>query len=142
MTGYQNNVNVAEKVISVFSYLTMGIVGLLWIISAYFLKKRIKFFLMYNIVQSMFISILLSFFKLLLELIFSIFGGIKFLSFITSILNFLFVKKLIFVFSLSFSLLETVLFLLLTYIIIGVCLGRIFKVPFFTKIMKRLTANY
>lgn len=138
----QNNVNSVEKTISVLSYLTMGIVGLLWIIVAYFVKKKIRFFLMYNIVQSMLISITLSFLGLLFDLFCSIFGNIKFLSPFIELLITLFVKKVVFIFGLSFSLPEVFIFILFAYIISGICIGRIFKIPFLTNLMKKLTANY
>ena len=61
-----SKVNLLEKIISVLSYITMGIVGLIWIIIAHFYKKSLKYFLMYNITQSMVIAIILAILKLFL----------------------------------------------------------------------------
>ena len=46
-----------EKILSVGSYLTAGGVGFVWLIIAAFMKKQVTQFLMYHIMQSIFISI-------------------------------------------------------------------------------------
>ena len=65
-----------EKIISILSYLTMGIVGLFFIIIAFLKKQKVKFFLMYNIAQSMVISIFLALIKLGLGIILEIIAKI------------------------------------------------------------------
>ena len=78
-----------EKIISILSYLTMGIVGLIWFIIAHFLKQKLKFFLMYNIAQSMVISIFLALIKIGLDIILSILAKIPFLRPIPSQANYI-----------------------------------------------------
>lgn len=46
-----------ERLISAASYLTAGFAGFIWMIIAALLKKQIRPFLMYHILQSIFISI-------------------------------------------------------------------------------------
>lgn len=46
-----------EKILSAASYLTAGGVGFVWLIIAALTKKRVTPFLMYHILQSIFISI-------------------------------------------------------------------------------------
>ena len=53
-----NNVYPIEKILSAATYLTAGGVGFVWLIIAAFMKKRVTPFLMYHIMQSIFISIL------------------------------------------------------------------------------------
>ena len=72
MPHSNNIISPIEKIISVLSYVTMGIAGLLWLILAYFLKKKLRYFLMYNIAQSMIIAIILAIFKLLTDIILSL----------------------------------------------------------------------
>ncbi len=142
MSSQQNNVNLFEKSVSILSYITMGIIGLVWIIVATLKKQKIRFFLMYNIAQSMIISIFLSIIKLASDLLIQMFVNIPILNIIAEILNFLFVKKIIFIIGFSFSLIEMIIFLLFAYLILGICYGRIFTIPVLTNLMKKMLANY
>lgn len=131
----------AEKVISILSYFTMGIAGLIWILIAYFLNKRLKFFLMYNAVQSMVISIFLALLNLVFNIIFQIMALIPGFNKIAINIT-IFLQHRINIFSLSFNLVETVVFLLLFYISAGVLAGRIFYVPVLTTVMKKVMHSY
>lgn len=130
-----------EKIISIISYYTMGIVGLVWVIIGYFLNKRVKFFLMYNITQSVLISIFLAFLNILFQVILQIIIAIPFLSSIGINIS-LFMQKKINIIGLSFNIIEIIIFLLLIYISIGVIQGRIYNVPVLTKIVKRIMQSY
>ena len=144
MQHNNNNILPIEKIISVLSYITMGIAGLIWIIIAYIYKRHIKYFLMYNIIQSMVIAILLAIFKLIMSIIMPILSLIPFLKFISAILNYILSIKIIRFYSLglSFSFFEFVIFIILIYIIIGVCIGRVFYVPFLTKLINKVMKSY
>lgn len=134
-----------EKIISVLSYLTMGLVGLVWFVLAYFSHKKIKYFLMYNIIQSIIISILLTIIKLSVDIILSIFSKIPFLDFFAAKLYYNVISyKIIRIYSLNMSLtaFEFLLLLLISYIVIGVILGRIFFVPLLTDFMQKVMKNY
>ena len=139
-----SKVNLLEKIISVLSYITMGIVGLIWIIIAHFYKKSLKYFLMYNITQSMVIAIILAILKLFLDLILSIFGLIPVLSYIAAIFNYIISVKIIRIYGLgwSFTISELLVFILLAYIIVGIIVGRIFYIPALTTIMQKLMKKY
>ena len=142
MQHNNNNILPIEKIISVLSYITMGIAGLIWIIIAYIYKRHIKYFLMYNIIQSMVIAILLAIFKLIMSM--PILSLIPFFFFISAILNYILSIKIIRFYSLglSFSFFEFVIFIILIYIIIGVCIGRVFYVPFLTKLINKVMKSY
>lgn len=137
-------VNLLEKIISILSYMTMGIVGLIWIIIAYANKKSLKYFLMYNISQSMVIAILLAILKLVLDIVLSILAVIPFLSYITAIFNYIISIKIIRIYGLglSFTLFELLVFILLSYIIAGIFIGRIFYIPMLTSLMQKLMKRY
>ena len=137
-------VNLLEKIISILSYMTMGIVGLIWIIIAYTNKKSLKYFLMYNISQSMVIAILLAILKLVLDIVLSILAVIPFLSYITAIFNYIISIKIIRIYGLglSFTLFELLVFILLSYIIAGIFIGRIFYIPMLTSLMQKLMKRY
>ncbi len=144
MQHSNNFVSPIEKIISVLSYITMGIAGLLWFILAYFLKKKLRYFLMYNITQSMTLAIILAIFKLLTDIILSLIAKIPFLDFIVAVFNIIISFKLIRISSigLSFTIFEIFLFILLSYIIFGIILGRIFYIPYLSDFMKKVMKTY
>lgn len=142
--NFQHNVLPIEKIISAFSYITMGIVGFLWIIIAHLMKKRLKYFLMYNIVQSMFIAIFLAIFKLIIDIFLSIISLIPFIDFVAAIINILISFKILTIpfLHMSFTIIELFIYSLLIYLIWGISIGRIFYVPFLTGIMQKVMKSY
>lgn len=52
-----NEISPIERIIAAASYLTAGTAGFIWIIIAAVFKKNIKSFLMFHIMQSIFLSI-------------------------------------------------------------------------------------
>ena len=143
MSHNSDSVLPIEKIISIFSYFTMGFVGLLFVIIAYFLKKKIRYFLMYNIAQSMLISILLAIISYLISLIFKILSLIPFLDLFFAKIFLLSSKKLISLsIGLSFNFFQLLVFLLILYISIGVILGRILYVPLLTNLMNKAMKSY
>ncbi len=137
-------ITLLEKIISVLSYFSMGIIGLLWIIFAYVCKRNLKYFLMYNISQSMIISIILAIIKLCFSTILSLLSFIPFLNFITAVINFVISLKIIRFYpsGISFTLFELFVFILLIYIVTGVILGRIFYIPILSKFMNKFMNSY
>ncbi len=133
-----------EKIIAVLSYLTMGIIGLIWFIIAHSLKKRLRFFLMYNISQSIIISIFLAIFKLIADIILPIIALIPFIDIIAACINFIISIKVLTIpfLNLSFSLFEIFLHILLLYIIAGIAAGRIFYVPYLTDFTAKIMKSY
>lgn len=144
MTKVQHNNKVLpiEKIISIFSYLTMGIVGLIWLLIAYFLKQKLKFFLMYNIAQSMVISIILSIITMGLDIILSILAKIPFLEYLAALVNCIFSIKILRISSLAFNIPELLIIILIGYIITGVIIGRIFYIPFLSDMMYKTMKHY
>lgn len=138
------NISPIEKIISIFSYLSMGIIGLIWFIIAYFMKKRLTYFLMYNITQSMIIAIFLAILKLGLNIIFSILAIIPLLNILSAKINYIISVKILTLpmLNLSFNIFEVILHLLLIYIIIGILSNRIFYIPYLTNIMSKLMKSY
>lgn len=53
-----------DKIVSVLTYYTMGIFGLIWLVFCALTKKRISPFLSFNLYQSMFILAIISIFSL------------------------------------------------------------------------------
>ena len=57
--SYQNNIpTMSERIIAVLSYVTSGIVGIIWLLLATITKSNLKPFLKYHIMQSIFLMLL------------------------------------------------------------------------------------
>ena len=76
-----------EKILSSATYLTAGGVGFVWLIIAAFLKKRVTTFLMYHIMQSIFISILFFLVSVIGNLVFIILYKIPLINAIPYLIN-------------------------------------------------------
>ncbi len=137
-----NHITPIEKIISILSYVTMGIAGVIWIIIAYVLKKKLTYFLMYNVAQSMLISILYAIFVILLGIIVKITYFIPFLIVIGTVINDFLSKKIVTLLWMSFSVSQLLVAILLAYIIIGVIVGRIFYVPVLSNLMNKAMKSY
>ena len=127
----------SEKVLSILSYITFGIVGFFWLLLANWKKKKIKYFLSYHIYQSIFIAVLLTLLNYFFEILFGIFSKIPFLEMFSAVLNYIFTVKIISVFGFQSTVVYLAVLILKIYLIVGVILGRNFYLPFVTK-----TVNY
>lgn len=76
-----------ERILSVATYMTAGGVGFVWLIIAAFLRKQVTSFLMYHIMQSIFISILFFLISILGELVFVILYKIPLINTIPYVIN-------------------------------------------------------
>lgn len=144
MQHSNTKVSPIEKIISTLSYLTMGIIGLVWLLIAHYSKKKLRYFLMYNIVQSMVIAIFLAIFKLAINILFSILSIIPLINIITAKLNYIISVRILIIpiFNLSFNIIEIIIHLILIYIIIGILMGKIFFIPYLTNIINKLLKSY
>lgn len=67
--GFGETVSISDKVISGTSYLTMGLVGFIWLIFKMIQKSSINQFVQYHIYQSIFLSVLVAITTILLGFI-------------------------------------------------------------------------
>ncbi len=134
----------AEKIMSIISYFTMGIFGLILCIISRLTRRRLRYFLMYNVKQSIIIGVILFLFGISVQLIFYLISLISFLDFIVALLNLILFFKIITFSSLgmSFSFFEICVISLLLYICTGVCLSKIYNVPYLTKLTQKTMQNY
>ena len=68
-----------DKIISIVSYCTFGIGSIIWIVFSYITKKRIDSFLLFNLYQAIFISIVLAIFSLIYDIAINIMSVIPFI---------------------------------------------------------------
>lgn len=72
LLGKFNQVYLIERILSAGTYISAGFVGFIWLVIATLMKKRVSSFLMYHIMQSIFLSIAYFLFIQLLQLVFGI----------------------------------------------------------------------
>lgn len=124
-----------ERILSAATYLTAGGVGFVWLIIAAFLRKRVTPFLMYHIMQSIFISLLFYIVSLLGNLIFVILYKIPIINAIPYFLN----LPIAFLFGLSIIQVFTTTIIL--YLAITSGLGYYSYLPWVSNIIKGNTPN-
>lgn len=132
-----NTINPMERIISAASYLTAGLAGFLWLILAAILKKTVKSFLMYHIMQSIFISIVYFLFIELYKLLFVILVKIPLINSL-----FLFFNSVVFnplPLFWGMSLMQVFTSTVILYLIITSFMGMYSYIPYISNIIKSNT---
>lgn len=124
-----------ERILSALSYLTAGGVGFIWLIIAAITKKHITPFLMYHILQSIFLSILFFLISILGELIYVILYRIPVINSIPYWLNF----PIPFIFNLSIVQAFTTLVIL--YLAVTSFMGYYSYIPWVSDIINTNTGR-
>ena len=119
-----------EKLLSAGSYLTAGGVGFIWLIIAAFLKKSVTPFLMYHIMQSIFLSILFFLISIFGEFLFIILYKIPIINAIPYLIN----MPISFIFGLSF--IQVITTSIILYLAITSGLGYYSYIPYVSNIIK------
>ena len=120
-----------ERLIAALSYLTMGMVGFVWLIIGLFTNARLKPFLQYHIFQSIFISLGFAVLSILVGWISNLLSVIPFINKVVAQINFLLNMPLIF----DYSLLQTVIYAFLAYLAITSFMGRFSYIPWVSDII-------
>lgn len=123
-----------EKVLSALTYLTAGGVGFVWLIIAAISRKTVRPFLMYHIMQSIFLSILYYLLKVFLGLIMIILLKIPVISFLAGAATYYMITPLSFIFNLSLIQLLTTSIIL--YLAVTSFLGYESYLPWVSNIIK------
>ena len=134
-----NSINPIERIISAASYLTAGMAGFLWMILAAILKKSIKPFLMFHILQSIFISIAYFLFIELYKLVFIVLVKIPLLNSIFLFFNGLVFNPLPILWGMSLMQIFTSLVIL--YLTVTSFMGQYSYIPYVSDIIKNNTGN-
>ncbi len=123
-----------DKFVAITSYYTFGLTGLIWIIASYVVfKKPLTPFCSYHIYQSIFISVLLAVFSMLLDIIFQLTVKIPFIGDFIGLFNLYVFKLPIFH---TFSLFNLIIFSIITYLSLGALLGKLSYFPFISDVIK------
>lgn len=119
-----------ERILSAATYLTAGGVGFVWLIIAAFMRKQVTTFLMYHIMQSIFLSIAYFLISILGELVFVILYKVPLINTLPYLLN----MPIPFVLELSIIQIFTTTIIL--YLAITSALGYYSYLPYVSDIIK------
>ena len=134
-----NNINPIERIIAAATYLTAGIAGLLWLILAAVMKRRLKSFLMYHVMQSCFISFAYVIFIELYKLVFIILVKIPLINSL-----FLFFNSVIFnplPLFWGMSLMQVFTTTVILYLAVTSFMGQYSYIPYVSNIIKRYSGD-
>lgn len=120
-----------ERIIAALTYLTMGMVGFIWLIIGLFTKARLKPFLQYHIFQSIFISLAFAVLSMLVSWLSNILSFIPIVNRIVAQITFLLNMPLIF----DYSLLQTVIYIFLIYLAATAFIGKFSYIPWVSDII-------
>lgn len=120
-----------ERIIASLSYMTMGMVGFIWLIIGLFTKASLKPFLKYHIFQSIFISLGFAVLSIFVGWISNILSFIPFINKLVAQINFLLNMPLIF----DYSILQTVIYVFLIYLAITSFVGKFSYIPWISDII-------
>ena len=128
-----------ERIISAVSYLTAGLAGFVWFVIAVLIKKHIRPFLMYHIMQSIFLSIAYYLFIELYKLVFIAFAKIPLINSLVFFINGLLFSPLPIFWGLS--ILQVFTTTVVCYLVITSFMGLYSYIPWVSDIIKGNTGN-
>lgn len=124
-----------ERLISAASYLTAGGAGFVWLIIAAIMKKHVTSFLMYHIMQSIFLSIAYFLVATFADLIYVILYRIPLINAIPYLIN----MPIQFLFGLS--IIQTFTTAVILYLAITAGMGMYSYIPWFSDIINQNTGR-
>ena len=120
-----------ERIVASLSYMTMGMVGFIWLIIGLFTKASLKPFLKYHIFQSIFISLGFAVLSIFVGWVSNILSFIPFINKLVAQINFLLNMPLIF----DYSILQTVIYVFLIYLAVTSFAGKFSYIPWISDII-------
>lgn len=129
----RKSVGLGDRFISAFSYLTVGWGGLICCVILYLQKKVPSQFVRYNVMQSIFISLLYFCLSFGLGLILKFLSYIPFLNYFVASITFQFNRPVLF----NYSFIQLFMSLLILFLIMMSLMGRYPRVFWISKIVDR-----
>ena len=126
-----NTPYIIERIIASLSYMTMGMVGFIWLIIGLFTKASLKPFLKYHIFQSIFISLGFAVLSRFVGWVSNILSFIPLINKLVAQINFLLNMPLIF----DYSILQTVIYVFLIYLAVTSFAGKFSYIPWISDII-------
>ena len=129
----ENTPYLIERLIAALSYLTMGVVGFIWLIIGLFTQASLKPYLKFHIFQSIFISLGFTVISMLVGWISNILSFIPIINKIVAQINFLLNMPLIF----DYSLLQTVIYAFIIYLAATAFIGKYSYIPWVSDVIEQ-----
>lgn len=126
-----------EKVIASLSYITMGLVGFIWLLIGIFTKNNLRPYLKYHVFQSIFISIAYFLASALLGLIMSILSIIPLVNQLVLQVTFYFNAPFI----VGFSVIQLAVYAVIAYLVVTCLQGKLSYLPFISEIIDANVKN-
>lgn len=133
----QNEPLLLEKVIASLSYITMGLVGFIWLLIGIFTKNNLRPYLKYHVFQSIFISIAYFLASALLGLIMSILSVIPLVNQLVLQITFYFNAPFI----VGFSVIQLAVYAVIAYLVVTCWQGKLSYLPFISEIIDANVRN-
>ena len=128
---YEHKPYMIERIVAALSYLTVGFVGFIWLIISMIRRTPLTKILQYHIFQSIFISIGYVLLCLILGFLLNILGMIPFINNLAAQIVLLFNAPVI----LGYSIIQTVIYILLFYLAITSFMGMYSRIPWVSNII-------
>lgn len=122
-----------ERIVVSLSYLTMGLIGFIWLILGAFTKSQSSNFVKYHIFQSIFISITLFILNVLLGIINDVLTVIPFVKVFAQQIYYLLNVPMF----MNYSIIQLIIYLFMAYLMITSALGIYTYVPFISDIISQ-----
>ena len=122
-----------ERIVAALSYLTMGMVGFIWLIIGLFTQASLKPFLKYHIFQSIFISLGFAVISIFVGWLSNILSFIPLINKVVAQLNFWLNMPLI----LDYSLLQAVLYAFIIYLAATSFIGKYSYIPWVSDVIEQ-----
>ena len=120
-----------ERIVAALTYLTMGMVGFIWLIAGLFTKARLKPFLQYHIFQSIFIALGFTVLSIFIGWLSNLLSFIPIINRLVAQITFLLNMPLFF----DYSLLQTLIYTVLIYLAVTAFMGKYSYIPWVSDII-------
>ena len=121
-----------DRILASASYITFGTVGFIWLLFVYLTKHELKGYLRYHIFQSIFIAILYFIVSSIIGLIMQIFSVIPIINSVTTRIYFWLNMPIFY----SFSIINSLISLILLYLVFTSLQGKLSYIPWVSEIIK------
>lgn len=120
-----------ERIVAALTYLTMGMVGFIWLMAGLFTKARLKPFLQYHIFQSIFIALGFTVLSIFIGWLSNLLSFIPIINRLVAQITFLLNMPLFF----DYSLLQTLIYTVLIYLAVTAFMGKYSYIPWVSDII-------
>jgi len=124
---------ISDRLISIFAYFTFGIFSIVWLLFVNFTKQRITPYLMFNLYQAIFISVILAVISLVYEIALGFISVIPFIGKLANSFDIFFNRTPM---HLSFTISGLIVTLLVVYLSILCLLGKKPYIPYISDVVQ------